>query len=151
MENFTRLLSAFALAFTFFAIAPQEVSAQEVVHKIAFHVNDNDKKRMNLVLNNVQNVRKYYDSIGEKVIIEVVAYGPGLNMLRSDTSPVADRIAKMSLEIDNLQFAACGNTRAKMAKKAGKEIPLIDEAVQVQSGVVRLVTLQEQGYSYVRP
>jgi len=121
------------------------------VHYVAFHVSQNDPKVMNMTLNNVQNVRRYYDSIGEKVVIEVVAYGPGLNMLREDKSPVKERIAAMSLEISDLKFAACGNTRNKMAKKEGMEIPLVSEAVQVTSGVVQLISLQEQGYSYVRP
>ena len=109
------------------------------------------KGRMNLVLNNAKNVDKYYQSKGEKVEIEIVAYGPGLNMLREDTSPVKARIAAMALEMGNISFAACGNTKAKMAKKAGKEIKLIAEAKIVPSGVVRLMELQEQGWSYIRP
>ena len=121
------------------------------VHKVAIHVDENDKGRMNLVLNNAKNVDKYYQSKGDKVEIEIVAYGPGLNMLREDTSPVKARIAAMALEMGNISFAACGNTKAKMAKKAGKEIKLIAEAKIVPSGVVRLMELQEQGWSYIRP
>lgn len=126
-------------------------AADEKVHKVAIHVDENDPARMNMALNNVANVKKYYDSIGEAVEIELVAYGPGLHMFRSDTSPVKDRIALMSLEIDDLTFSACGNTHTAMTKKAGKEIELIEEATMVTSGVVQLITLQEQGYSYVRP
>ena len=151
MKTLSNMIMAAAFALTMFAISPATVNAQEVVHKVAVHVDDSDPKKMNLALNIVANVRKYYDSIGEKVIIEVVAYGPGLHMLRADTSPVADRIAKMSLEIDNLVFSACGNTRSKMAKKAGKDIPILEEARMVKSGVVQLIELQEKGYSYVRP
>jgi len=125
--------------------------ADDAIHKVAVHVDSNDPKVINLALNNVANIRKYYDSVGEKVEIEVVAYGPGLHMLRADTSPVIDRISVMSLEIDNLKFSACGNTHAVMSKKAGKEVELIDEATMVPSGVVQLITLQEQGYSYIRP
>ena len=65
---------------------------------------------MNIALNNAQNVTKYYEAKGEKVKIEIVAYGPGLHMYRADTSPVKTRIAAMSLEHGNLQFSACGNT-----------------------------------------
>ena len=72
-------------------------------------------------------------------------------MLREDTSPVKARIAAMALEMGNISFAACGNTKAKMAKKAGKKIKLIAEAKIVPSGVVRLMELQEQGWSYIRP
>ncbi|OED38814.1 hypothetical protein AB833_18130 [Chromatiales bacterium (ex Bugula neritina AB1)] len=120
-------------------------------HKVAIHVDENDPKRMNMALNNVANIKKYYDSIGETVAIELVAYGPGLHMMREDTSPVKERIAVMSLEIENLTFSACGNTHSNMSKKAGKEITLLDEVSLVPSGVVQLVSLQEKGYAYVRP
>lgn len=139
------------LAVFFAAVFSVSAYAGEKIHKVAFHVNQNDPQVMNMTLNNVKNVRKYYDSVGEKVIIEVVAYGPGLMMLREDKSPVKDRIAAMSLEISDLKFSACGNTHRVMSKKAGKKIELISEAGMVTSGVVQLITLQEQGYSYVRP
>ncbi len=106
---------------------------------------------MNMALNNAENVTKYFESKGEKVIIEIVTYGPGLHMLRSDTSPVKARIEAMSLGMDNLSFAACGNTMTKMSKKEGNDIPIMSEAKQVISGVVRLIELQEDGYSYLRP
>ncbi|MBX2884121.1 MAG: DsrE family protein [Granulosicoccus sp.] len=125
--------------------------AADVVHKVAVHVDSNDPKVINLALNNVANVKKYYDSVGEEVEIEVVAYGPGLHMFRADTSPVIERISVMALEIDNLTFSACGNTHAKMSEKAGKDIQLLEEASMVPSGVVQLIALQEQGYSYIRP
>lgn len=81
----------------------------------------------------------------------MVAYGPGLNMYVPGKSPVEDRISTMSLEIDGLTFAACGNTQRKMSAKAGKDVELMSEANVVPSGVVRLVELQQQGYAYVRP
>ncbi len=53
------------------------------------HLDDNDPKRMNLVLNNAANVDAYYKAKGEEVEIEIVTYGPGLNMLIDGKSPVA--------------------------------------------------------------
>ncbi len=64
---------------------------------------------------------------------------------------IKDRIEKISLELDNVSFAACGNTMKKMTKKEGKAITIISEAKNVQSGVVRLIELQEKGWSYIRP
>ena len=125
--------------------------ADEAVHKLAIHVDQNDPAVMNLALNNAQNVKQYYESKGEKVLIEIVAYGPGLEMFVDDKSPVKDRIAAMSLESPEITFAACGNTHDAMVKKAGKEVPLVSEATVVQSGVVRLMELQADGYAYVRP
>jgi intracellular sulfur oxidation DsrE/DsrF family protein len=145
------LAVALALTGLFAAAVAQPAMAEGKTHYLAIHVDQNDPKVMNLALNNAQNVSKYYQSKGEKVEIEIVTYGPGLHMLRSDTSPVKERIAVMGLEMDNLQFSACGVTRGKMAKKEGMEISLVSEATPVPSGVVRLIELQEEGWAYVRP
>jgi len=125
--------------------------AEGVNHKVAFHVDENDPQLMNMALNNVANVASYYEEQGDTVVVEVVTYGPGLNMLIKGKSPVADRISTMSLEMGNLTFVACQNTLDVMTKKAGSEIPLLEEAKVVPSGVVRLISLQEEGYSYIRP
>ena len=125
--------------------------AEGVVHRVAVHVDQNDPQVMNMALNNVANVTSFYESQGDTVIVEVVAYGPGLNMYVPGKSPVEDRISTMSLEMENLTFAACGNTLRNMSKKAGKDITLMDEATVVPSGVVRLIELQEKDYAYIRP
>ena len=143
-------LARSVVALLFLAVIPAAAFAADP-HKLAIHVDQNDPKVMNLALNNVANVVSYYSAKGEEVVIEVVAYGPGLNMLRDDTSPVKDRIASMRLENPNLVFSACENTRTAMAKAEGKDIPLLGEATSVESGVVRLIELQEQDYTYVKP
>jgi len=106
---------------------------------------------MDLALNNARNVVDYYKEKGEPVEIEIVTYGPGLHMLRSDTSPVKERISPMALEFPNIKFMACENTRQNQSKAEKKEITLISEATSTPSGVVRLMELQSQGYSYIRP
>ena len=133
------------------ALTPLAAIAEGMTHHVAIHVDQNDPQVMNMALNNAQNVASYYASQGDEVVIEMVAYGPGLNMFVDGESPVADRISSMSLELENLSFAACGNTLKGMEAKAGHEVPLMSEAVVVPSGVVRLIELQEQGYAYVRP
>jgi uncharacterized protein len=120
-------------------------------HKVAIQVNQNDKAVMDLALNNAKNIIDYYKDKGETVAIEIVTYGPGLHMLRSDTSPVKDRIAPMALENSNLKFIACGNTQANQSKAEGKPVTLISEARVMPSGVVRLMELQAAGYAYIRP
>jgi uncharacterized protein len=120
-------------------------------HKVAIQVDQNDKAVMDLALNNAKNIIEYYKSTGESVAVEIVTYGPGLHMLRADTSPVKERIAPMSLENPNLVFVACGNTQANQSKAEGKPITLISEAKVTPSGVVRLMELQKQGYAYIRP
>jgi uncharacterized protein len=125
--------------------------ASKKPHRLALQVNTNDPAMMNLALNNASNVAQYYKDLGENVTIEVVAFGPGLHMLREDTSPVKARIASMALSTPSISFKACGNTRENMSRAEDKQVPLITEASLVQSGVVRLMQLQEQGWSYIKP
>jgi uncharacterized protein len=124
---------------------------QKQPHRVAVQVDVNDPAIMNLALNNVSNMAQHYHEIGEKVEIEVVAFGPGLHMLRDDTSPVKARIKSMSEAMPQLAFSACGNTRENMTRAESKDIPLISQAKVVNAGVVRLMELQERGWSYLRP
>jgi intracellular sulfur oxidation DsrE/DsrF family protein len=120
-------------------------------HRLVLQVASNEAGTMNLALNNATNVAEHYRASGEKVEIEIIVYGPGLHMLRDDTSPVKSRIASLSQSSPNISFMACNNTQQNMQKQESKDIPLVPEAKIVKSGVVRVMELQEQGWTYVRP
>jgi intracellular sulfur oxidation DsrE/DsrF family protein len=144
------MVAAFLMAGTAtFALA----QSSPKTHKVAIHVDQNDPAVMSLALNNVQNILEYYKEKKEKVDIKVVAYGPGLHMLRADTSPtnVKSRIATMALESPEVGFLACGNTQTNMAKQEGKPVSLLSEAKVVPAGVVQLMELQAEGYAYIKP
>jgi intracellular sulfur oxidation DsrE/DsrF family protein len=122
-------------------------------HRVSIQVNQNDPQVMNLALNNATNVIEYYRAKNEEVDVDIVTYGPGLHMLRDDTSPVKDRIKRLK-ELTfpgKIQFSACNNTKQGMEKAEGKAVSIISDATLVPSGVVHLMELQEQGWSYVRP
>ncbi|MBR0874387.1 hypothetical protein JQ633_28805 [Bradyrhizobium tropiciagri] len=133
------------------AAAQSKRPAAAKSHRLILQVNANDPAMMNLALNNATNVAQHYKDIGEKVEIDIVAYGPGLHMLRDDTSPVKARIETISLSTPSISFEACGNTRENMSKAESKDIPMISQAKLVKSGVVRVMELQEAGWSYVKP
>jgi intracellular sulfur oxidation DsrE/DsrF family protein len=120
-------------------------------HHLILQVNTNDAAAMNLALNNATNVAQYYEKTGEPVKIEVVAFGPGLHMLRDDTSPVKARIETMALSTPEVSFKACGVTEENMRKVENKSIPIIPQAQMVKSGVVHIMELEEQGWTYVKP
>ena len=127
--------------------------AGEAKHRLAIHVDQNDPQVMNLALNNATNVIEYYRAKNEDVDVDIVTYGPGLHMLRADTSPVQDRLKRLK-ELaypGNVQLSACNNTKQNMEKAEGKEVPILSEVNLVPSGVVRLMELQEKGWSYIRP
>ena len=146
------VIAAFALCLLAVAAA-QAQSAKP--HRIIIQVDQNDPAVMNLALNNAQNVMRYYRDKHEDVDVEIVAYGPGLNMLRDDTSPVKELIAHIaSAEAtfpSKIVFSACNNTLQGMQKREGRKITIIPQAGIVPSGAVRIMQLEEQGWSYIRP
>jgi intracellular sulfur oxidation DsrE/DsrF family protein len=146
----TLVSAAVLAAVTVFATAVGAF-AEGKTHYLAIHVDDNDPQRMNMALNNAQNVHNHYAAQGDDVVIEIVTYGPGVNMLIPGKSPVEPRISTISMEMPNITFAACGNTLRAMSDRQGEEVALMDEAQVVPSGVVRLMELQQDGYAYIRP
>jgi intracellular sulfur oxidation DsrE/DsrF family protein len=154
------LLAAFALLLLAISAiyaqgAPQTDGKDARTHRLAIQVDQNDPVTMNLALNNAKNVLDYYRDKGETAAVEIVAYGPGLNMLRADTSPVKERIAHMATAettfASKIVYSACNNTLKGMEKREGHPITIIPQARIVPSGVVRIMQLEEQGWSYVRP
>ena len=144
----TALLRA-AFAATLLLIAAPAIAGEH--HKLALQISDNDPDKMNAVLNVAANVSKYYSDKGDEVDIEIVAFNAGLHMLRADTSPVKARLLSFKQGMPNVTFKACENTLESMARKEGKEPPLVDNAERVKAGVVRLIELAEQGWTVVRP
>ena len=53
--------------------------------------------------------------------------------------------------MQNITFSACENTMKKIEKKKGKKPQLVEGVGTVNAGVARIMELQEQGYSYLRP
>ena len=147
---FRQLVTAILLSIAF---ASQGMAAEGRTHRIAIQVDQSDPQVINMALNNATNVIDYYRTRNEDVDIEIVVYGPGLHMLRADTSPVPDRIRQLKDMAfpGKIQFSACNHTKHGMEKTEGHAIGMLPEATIVPSGVVRLMELQEQGFSYVRP
>ena len=128
MRNFIRLLT---IAFMSMAFASAGFTADEKKpHRVAIQVDQNDPQVMNLALNNATNVIEYYRGKGEDVDVDVVTYGPGLHMLRADTSPVQDRIKRLKEMAfpGKIQFSACNNTKQGMEKTEGHAISVVPEA-----------------------
>jgi intracellular sulfur oxidation DsrE/DsrF family protein len=142
-----------AVLFLSMSLMSSGLAADAKSHRVSIQVDQNDPQVMNLALNNATNVIEYYRAKNEDVDVDIVTYGPGLHMLRDDTSPVKDRIKRLK-ELafpGKIQFSACNNTKQGMEKAEGHAIPVLSDATIVPSGVVRLMELQEQGWSYVRP
>jgi len=140
-----------AAALVPFGVRKAAAEGDKKPHRLAIHVDQNDPGVMNVALGNAGNFYEHYSALGEEAVVEIVAYSQGLHMLRSDTSPVKDKIAALRAKAAQTVFSACNNTMRAMEKAEGKRPPLVPEATIVPAGVVRLSELQEQGWSYVKP
>jgi len=127
-------------------VSAQAATAADEVHKLVIQVSTDDVRTQNIAMNNAVNLQK---ALGQdNIIIEIVAYGPGLSML-TPQSPASKRVP--SLAMQDITFSACGNTKAKFEEKSGKEVVLVEGVRIVPAGVLRIMELQEQGYAYIRP
>lgn len=151
MIRITRFAAAAMAALTLLAAAPIASKAADGAHHLALQISDNDPQKMATVLNVAANVSRHYSELGEEVEVRIVAFNAGLHMLRSDTSPVLDRLKGFSQSMPNVSFAACGNTLDAMEKKEGARPPIVDFAEEVPAGVVTLIELDEAGWTIVRP
>jgi intracellular sulfur oxidation DsrE/DsrF family protein len=118
-------------------------------HRLALQISDNSVEKMNGVLNVAANVSRYYDGRGEE--IEIIAFDGGMHMLRADTSPVKERIANFRKGMPNVRFVACRNTMDTMERSEGRTIQLLPQIDVVEAGVTRLIELNEQGWTLVKP
>lgn len=115
-------------------------------HRLALQISDNTAAKQALVLSVAANVLKAYGL--DKVAIEVVAFGPGLELLNRD-NPNASKI--QDLVRQGVRFDACLNTIATIERETGKPFPLNPNAHKVEAGIVQIITLVEHGYTNVRP
>jgi uncharacterized protein len=120
-------------------------------HQLVLYISEADMAKMNGVLDIAANVSRHYSAIGDEVEIEIVAYADGLHMLRTDTSPVKQRLTNFLQSMVNVTFQACGNTLDTMERNEGARPPLIEGVEMVQTGVAHLLQRSEEGWTLVRP
>jgi intracellular sulfur oxidation DsrE/DsrF family protein len=149
--NSLRILAGVAVLAT---TLPCSVRAQQVPlqdkpfaeHKIVLQLSDNDVRKQNLVISVANNLLKFYDP--DKVAIEVVAFGPGIELLRSE-SPARKQIE--SLISQGVRFDVCLNTVDTVERETGRRPEIMPAATPVQVGVGQILFLAENGYTLVRP
>ena len=141
-----RALLALTLAIAATGITPvqaQGAASGAQRNKVVIQVSDNDPGKWNLALNNARNLQA--DLGASNVEIEIVAYGPGIGMLKSD-SVVGNRIGEALGS--GVKVAACENTmRGQKLQKAD----MLGGISYVGAGVVEIMQRQQQGWAYLRP
>jgi intracellular sulfur oxidation DsrE/DsrF family protein len=140
---FTALVILCTIGINASMAADKTAHAARKLHKVVFQVSDEDPRKWNLTLINAKNVQA---ELGKNnVVIEIVAYGPAIDMLRieSQVEPRVDEAIKSGIKI-----VACENTMHGLHLTPADMLPHIH---YTRTGVVYLMEKQEQGYAYIRP
>ncbi|MEO5763966.1 MAG: DsrE family protein [Casimicrobiaceae bacterium] len=139
--NRRHLLRAAAVLAVISPLALAQPRAAE--NRVVIQVSDNDPAKWNLALNNARNIQT--DLGAKNVDIEIVAYGPGIGMLKAD-SVVGNRIGEALGA--GVKVVACENTmRGQKLQKAD----MLDSIGYVPAGVIEIMRRQQEHWSYLRP
>ncbi len=150
LSKFIRL--GFALVMLAAAATPapaQQAPLQDkpfAEHKVVLQLSDDDVKKQRLVLSVASNLMKFYDP--DKVAVEIVAFGPGIDLLRPENP---NRKMVESLVAQGARVDICLNTVDTLERDTGKRPEFIAAATPVQVGVAQILLLTENGYTLVRP
>ena len=150
MHSFLTHSAKFLVLFLMFGLASQAAMAEEkpfAEKKIILQISDNDPSKQTLVLNVANNLIKEYGQ--DKVVIEIIAFGPGLRLLFADNS---NKGRIQALDQSGVAFSACSNTKRNMSKKLGHPVKLNPIATSDSPGIVRIAKLvTEEGCLLVKP
>jgi intracellular sulfur oxidation DsrE/DsrF family protein len=132
-----------ACLFSTLALSQAKQSKASRPARLVIQVSDAEPAKWNLALNNAKNVQ---EELGAKnVEIEIVAYGPGLGMLKKD-AVTSGRVDEATMA--GIKVVACENT---MRNQKLTRDDIHAAASYAPSGVVQIMQRQSQGWSYVRP
>ena len=137
-------IACMAIALPLSSIAAEDKAAQKPQkERVVIQVSDADPQKWNLALNNAKNIQT--DLGADKTEVEIVAYGPGIGMLKADAI-VANRVE--DAVASGVKVVACENTMKSLKISRDDMNRKID---YVGAGVVELMRRQQQGYAYIRP
>jgi len=153
MMHCSTITRALIAALLLMAAAPMARAQQAALqdkpfaeHKIVLQLSDNDARKQGLVISVANNLMKFYDP--DKVAVEIVAFGPGIDLLRPENP---NRKLVESLVAQGARVDICLNTVDTIERDTGKRPEYIAAATPVQVGVAQILLLTENGYTLVRP
>jgi intracellular sulfur oxidation DsrE/DsrF family protein len=127
------------------AISLEDIQGQP--YKVILHIDDSDPEKFSEVLATADSLISKYEKGG--VEVEVIANGEGLDMLRADTSPQAQRVSSMIMSHSNLHFIACANAIRHLEER-GVHVSLIDHTEKTPSALEHVVKRLQQGWHYIK-
>ena len=122
----------------------------EQTWKVLLHVTSDEPHRLVTLLDETENILREYEHRRQKVAIQILANGNGLNLLRSDKSIYGKRIAALQSRYHNLIFMACAKAMAQVQNTTGRSVPLLPNTQITPSALGEVLHKQREGWTYIR-
>ncbi len=129
-------------------VSQADQANQEPV-RIMLHVTTDDRFKLATVLDEADQLLSGSSADGKPVQVAILANGDGLNLLRADQSPFANRIEAMKARYDNLSLLACGKALQRITKQHGAPPPLLPRTEVVPSALSEIINRRQEGWSYI--
>jgi intracellular sulfur oxidation DsrE/DsrF family protein len=126
-----------------------QVKAHGDARRLVLHVGDPDSARFENTLEEVRDMLKAAHERGQRMELEILANGTGLNLLRVKTTPFAERLAQLQAEFPELSLVACGQGLNRLQGQ-GDDIRLVPGVVTADSALDEIVRRMNQGWAYLR-
>lgn len=117
--------------------------------KVVLHIGSSEPRKLQASLDRAEYLLNHFRKAGQPANVELLVSGGGLNLLRADVSPHAERIRTMQAAYDNLIFVVCNQSIERLREK-GVDVKLLPEARQAPDSALDEVVLRlRQGWNYV--
>jgi len=113
--------------------------------RVLIHLDSSRMERMEEALD----MAEAYLAKAGKAKVELVVNNSGLDLLREEATPHAERIARLAARHEMLAFVACGNAIARY-RSAGLDVHFVPEAKVAAPAGEPIVARVQQGWTYVK-
>ena len=127
-----------------------QMASPDAIRKIMLHVSTNDEYRLNIMLEETEHLLKTSQQGNEKVFVEILTNGPGLELVKKSGSRSALRLQELQTRYDNLFVTACAQAIERVRIDKGIELELIPNTTVVRSSLSEVLERQREGWTYIR-
>lgn len=113
--------------------------------RILIHLDSSQAEQMDAALD----LAEAYLARTGNAQVEIIANHRGLDLLRTDTTPYAARIAGLKSQHARVGFVACGQTIARL-QGVGVEVALVPEAAVARTAIEHVADRVQQGWTYLK-
>ena len=117
--------------------------------RLLLHVSSRDPDDLHSTMQTAASMLEGAAQQGRPIAVEIIANGAGLDLLRADRSPLADRVIALSEKHPNLKLIACNLTMDRLRRR-GETVALLPGVRVVPSALDEIVDRLNSGWLYIR-